>query len=231
MKQLSICIPTWNRYELTIDSFSQVYNDERVKNIIIVDDCSDDEIYVKLALMCRYMDKVHLYQNDTNLDCYRNKREAVSKATTDYCIVLDSDNEIGIDYLDALYKEEWDEDTILMPSFARPMFDYRDYSGITLTKENLAEYIDKPLIETCLNCMNYFVNAKNYLEVWDGSVDPVTSDSLFQNYNWIMSARKFKIVSGLEYEHKVHDGSHYINNVHRTGDFKDILIEKIRNLK
>jgi len=72
---------------------------------------------------------------------------------------------------------------------------------------------------------------KNYLEVWDGSVDPVTSDSLFQNYNWIMSGRKFKIVSGLEYEHKVHDGSHYVNNVHRIGDFKDILIEKIRNLK
>ena len=89
MKQLSICIPTWNRYELTIDSFSQVYNDERVKNIIIVDDCSFDGVYLELATMCNHLDKVHLYQNDTNLDCYRNKREAVSKATTDYCIVLD----------------------------------------------------------------------------------------------------------------------------------------------
>jgi hypothetical protein len=147
---------------------------------------------------------------------------AISLSTTDYCIILDSDNEIDTDYLDKIYEQEWDKDTVLAPDWAMPMFNYTEYANLFVTKDNLSEYIDKPMFETCLNCMNYFVNKHSYCEVWDAEIDPVTSDSLFQNYNWLMSGRTIHIVDGLRYNHLV--------NVQRTGDFREKLIEKIREL-
>jgi len=230
MRQLNICIPTWNRVEMTLQSFEKVYDDDRIKNIIIVDDASDLKYYSELKKHCDTLKKVKLYRNLTNRDCYANKYVATTLSTTDFCILLDSDNQIDKSYIDKVYETEWHDDLILAPEFARPNFDYTAYAELVITKDNIKEYIDKPMFETALNTMNYFVNAKKYGEIWDATVDPVTSDSLYQNYNWIMAGNKIKIVSGLQYEHLVHKESHYINNVQRTGDFREKLIEKIRNI-
>lgn len=230
MRELSICIPTWNRVDMTLNAFAKVYDDKRVKSIIIVDDASDLHIYYELKEKTKDMKKVRLFRNLTNRDCYANKYVAVSLSLTDYCIILDSDNQIDTTYLDKIFEQEWLENVILAPDWAMPMFNYTEYSSLIVSKENLSEHIDKPMFETCLNCMNYFVNKHAYCQVWDAEVDPVTSDSLFQNYNWLMSGRFIHIVDGLRYNHLVHDQSHYINNVQRTGDFREKLIEKIRKL-
>jgi glycosyltransferase involved in cell wall biosynthesis len=230
MRTLSICIPTWNRVEMTLNSFKEVYNDDRVEAIIIVDDASEMHIYNKLKEECYKLSKVKLYRNLTNRDCYANKYVSISLSPTDYCIILDSDNQIDTLYLDKIFEQEWAKDMILAPDWAKPTFNYTEYSDLIISKDNLKEYIDKPMFETCLNCMNYFVNKNAYCDVWDATTDPVTSDSLFQNYNWLMSGRYIHIVHGLRYEHLVHNQSHYINNVQRTGDFREILIEKIRKL-
>ena len=230
MRTLSICIPTWNRVEMTLNSFKEVYNDDRVEAIIIVDDASDEHIYAKLKEECDKLSKVKLYRNLTNRDCYANKYVSISLSPTDYCIILDSDNQIDTSYLDKIFEQEWAEDMILAPDWAKPTFNYTEYSDLIISKDNLKEYIDKPMFETCLNCMNYFVNKDSYCDVWDATIDPVTSDSLFQNYNWLMSGKCIHIVHELRYNHLVHNQSHYINNVQRTGDFREILIEKIRKL-
>ena len=60
MRTLSICIPTWNRVEMTLNSFKEVYNDDRVEAIIIVDDASDEHIYAKLKEECDKLSKVKL---------------------------------------------------------------------------------------------------------------------------------------------------------------------------
>lgn len=230
MKKISFAVTTYNRFEFTVECIDNIINDERIGEIICSDDCSTDGSFELLKFYYSNKPKVKMFQNDKNVDCYKCKYLTVGRCSFDYCIIADSDNLFYKDYLDKIFEQDWDENTILMPSFAKPQFNYRAYSGVTLVKENLKEYIDKPLLETCLNCMNYFVNVKNYLEVWDGSVDPVTSDSLYQNYNWIISGKKFKIVDGLEYEHRIHENSHYINNVVRTGDFREVIMGKIRNL-
>ena len=230
MREICICIPTWNRVEMTLNSFSKVYNDDRIKNIIIVDDASDMQDYNELKKQCDSLEKVKLYRNLTNRDCYANKYVAISLSTTDYCIILDSDNQIDTTYIDKVFQQEWSKDIILAPDWAEPLFNYTEYSNLLVNKENLTEYIDKPMFETCLNCMNYFVNKYSYMDVWDAQIDPVTSDSLFQNYNWLMSGKSIHILDGLRYNNLVHNQSHYINNVQRTGDFREKLIEKIRNL-
>ena len=35
---IRICIPTWNRVEMTLNSFKKVYDDARIDTIVIVDD-------------------------------------------------------------------------------------------------------------------------------------------------------------------------------------------------
>jgi hypothetical protein len=231
--KIGIAIPNWNRDDVLFESFANVYHDERVKQIVISDDASDINIFHSVREKCLSLPKVFLTRNLTNQDCFKNKRTAVSYSDCEWNILLDSDNSIDKTYLDILFSiPEWDEKTIYTPSFAMPHFDFRQYEGVTLTKENIAEYIDKPLLETCLNASNYFINKKEWLRVWDGSTDPVTSDSIWTIYNWLKEGNKLLIVPGLHYQHRVWKNSHYQNNVNRTPPgFHEEVLKKIRSLK
>ncbi len=232
MRTVSLCITTYNRLELTLACIEKVKNDARVDAVHIVDDCSRTEFihYLKLAL--KYEPKVFIYENEVNFDCAKNKREAVSKSTSDYLLLIDSDNQIGTDYLDRIFEEEWDAKTILQPSFAQPLFDFREYEGLTITKANVAQYIGKPMFDTLLNANNNFVNRAEYLKVWDGTIDPVTADSIYFNYCWLANGGKIKVVPNLYYQHLVHGGSHYQNNVSRTpSGFYESVIERLKQLR
>lgn len=232
MRKISVCIPTYNRLELTLKSFEKIKADERVDEIVIVDDCSTDGSFEYLKLALKYESKVKLFKNETNLDCYKNKFTAISKASNDYCILLDSDNEIDTDYLDRIYEQQWDTKIIFQPSFAQPLFDFREYEGLTITKENVAQYISRPMFDTMLNAMNFFVNRNEYLKAWDGTIDPVTADSIHFNYCWLINGGKINVVPNLSYQHLVHSGSHYQNNVARTpSGFYESVIERLKQLK
>lgn len=233
---LNICIPTYNRVDMTLNSFQKVLGDDRVKNVIIVDDDSDLDLNTYGDLLQRIQQlpeslKIITYRNEKNLDCYMNKRQSLKLSTEQWCILLDSDNEIDKSYIDSLYAEPfWKSDTIYAPEYAKP-FDYRKYSGLLITKENVAEYLDKPQFACLLNTCNYFVNREKYLEVFDSSVNPYTADTFYFNYCWLKAGNKIKIVPGLQYEHRIHDGSHYKLNSHKTGNFYSEVKEKLRVLK
>ncbi len=183
-RKISLCFTNYNRDETLLDAFEKVYDDERISEIIVSDDHSEKEYYETLQTYFEYFPKVKMFRNEINLDCYKNKRQAVELASNDWVCLWDSDNIFGKDYIDKLYeKPEWKANTIYTPSFAAPHFDFRPYDNLIITKENVSQYIDKPLFETCLNAANYFVNRDQYLDVWDGSIDPVTSDSIYMCYN------------------------------------------------
>lgn len=228
---ISLCLTTYNRTDLLFDSFNQVIKDERISEIVIVDDHSQMEVFDAIFQYIKDIRKVKLYRNETNIDCYKNKRESVSKATNDWIILFDSDNILTKEYVDAVCKHTWDTNTLLNPSFAKPHFDFRKYADLIVDKTNVGLYMNESSFTTMLNAMNYFVNREEYLRVWDGSVDPVTSDSIFHNYNWLKAGNSIHIVNGLEYEHRVHEGSHYRNNVRRTpANFHYDIETKLRQL-
>lgn len=230
-RTISICIPSWNRSEMTIESFYDVYNDERVSEVVIVDDASDLDIYEDLKSMTDCLPKVKLFRNDINLDCYKNKRRALELATNEWCILLDSDNRIDKKYIDTIFEHDWYKNIIFTPCFAMPTFDFREYSCLQVTHRDVADYVDRPMFETMLNACNYFVNRFEYICSWDGSVDPVTSDSIFFAYCWLRDGNIINVVPGLTYQHKVHEGSHYKNNVHRTAPgFHESILNKLRQL-
>lgn len=232
---VSLCITTYNRDKMLFDSFVNVLDDERISEIIIVDDGSKDEYFSSVTKYCSKIPKVKLFQNRTNLGCYRNKREAISKASNEYVIIFDSDNIITKDYIDKLYSVEWSKNKILAPDRAGP-FDYRRFAGNEVTSKTVARFMTRPAFHACLNTMNYFVNRDEYLRIWDGSIEPWTADTIYQNYNWLRAGNSFYIVPGMEYYHRIdHEGpedkSHYRQHVRKTGYLMTVTIEKLKKMK
>lgn len=217
MKKISLCITNYNRNAYLFKSFEQVLNDDRISEIVIVDDCSDIQLYKAIEERCKYLPKVKLFRNEKNLDVYANKREAISKAENEYCIIFDSDNVIDTGYIDTLYSIEWSQSTILAPDFAQPVFDYRPYSGITFNKTNVAGYAYKGNFACLINTMNYFVHRDTYLSVWQAKDNILGADSIYMNYLWLLAGNNIHCVDGLRYFHRVHD---YANSEHKSNYVK-----------
>ncbi len=232
MRKISIAIPTFKRVEQTVYSFQQVLSDDRVSEVIIVDDASGDGSFAVLRNYFEHEPKVKVYENSFNLDCYMNKHRAMELATEDWAILFDSDNTLTKEYLDAIYSiPKWDAHTIYQPSFSKPHFDFRKWSGLVLTEKNVAQYADTHLM-TALNACNFFINREEYLKVWDGNVNPGSSDSIYFSYCWLCTGREILITPDLEYDHFISpkkDG-HYQLNSHLYVGFHDRLMQKIKSL-
>lgn len=231
---ISVCFTNYNRTDLLFEAITPFLNDNRIDEIVISDDHSLEKVFDEVCAKYKDNEKVQIFRNTENLDCYRNKRQAVKRATNEYVLLLDSDNIFTVEFIDKIFalKEVWEPTIALAPCWAKPHFNFTELSGKTISKQNVASLLNVGSCSTMLNAMNYFVNREEYLRVWDGSVDPVTSDSLYQNYNWLNSGNSIYVVHDLTYEHRVHAGSHYQNNVRRTPQgFHDSIIDKLKNLK
>lgn len=230
-RKVSLAIPNWNRTDMLLESFEKVYSDDRISEIIISDDHSDKEVYHELEKLFALMPKVKMFRNDINLDCYRNKHRAIELATNKWVIIFDSDNILGKDYVDKLYSfYDWRDDFIYAPSFAKPNFDYRQFNNCTISSKNVSKYVEMNMFMTCLNTFNFFINRKRYLQVWDGSINPITSDSEYFNYCWLKSGGFIRIEDGLEYFHRVHDESHFKKNNHLTGNLSNEIKKQLMEL-
>lgn len=233
MREISICIPTWQRTDLLFECFEKVKGNDNITEIVIVDDASDWKIWEEIQERAKDNPKIKLFRNDVNLDCYANKHRSIELASNQWCCLWDSDNVFDFGYLYSLFQIlDWKKDTIYTPDFAMPTFSFQQFSGLLITKGNVAGWVDAPMFSTMLNAANYFVNRDEYLRVWDGSgIDPVTSDSIFTTYNWLAAGNKIQVVDGLHYQHRIHPHGHYNNNVARTpAGFHESILNKLRNL-
>lgn len=240
---ISICLTNFNRTSLLFESFAQVLDDPRITDVVIVDDHSSEhtimEINRMLSELPAHREKIRFFMNDRNLGCYRNKREAVSKALNEWVILLDSDNKISKKYLDAI-SACWlphHKDVLFQPCLAMPHFDFQKYSGKFVRSDNVAGFVEDNTFTTALNAANYFVHRDEYLRVWEDCPEPWTSDTLLQNYNWLKAGNSIYFCPGLEYFHRVEDHgteeeSHYKKHNHRTKrGFHEGLIRKLKAMR
>jgi len=232
---ISICFTHWNRVEMLYDAIRPFLQDSRVTEIVISDDASHLELYNTMYWQYASVDKVKIFRNNNNIDCYHNKAKAIELATNEWVCILDSDNLFNkefVDRLENLWVAGLNEKTVYQPEFAKPHFDFRHLAGVNLNKGNVANYIHDDRTQTCLNAFNYFVNRAEYLKVFDPDMKPVTSDSIYHNYRWLDAGNSIYIVPGLSYQHRVHNGSHYQQNVRRTPDgLHESIIEKLKAMK
>jgi len=238
--KLSLCITTYNRYEMTVESFAQVLNDDRIDDIVIMDDCSTDGSLEKLAKHFKdYQDKVFVCTQPENIGMSRNKRDAIARASNEWCIILDSDNIIAPDYLDAFYNFAVGggimagafnrindiEKFIFCPDFAKPNFDYRAFkcgntnigirSGIYSAQECAHEARDNEF-NCLLNTCNYIVNRDFYLKIYQYNPDHIASDTIWHNYNHLRNGGLLCVVPNMQYFHRVHDGSGFKQDIARN---------------
>lgn len=101
MKDLTICIPTFNRPAFLAWTLERTRRDFPTTRIIVSDNASVDPTYS--STVC-----IELYQQDTNIGAFPNMRAALLAADTQYCVFLADDDYLlpeqvakGIEYLNA----------------------------------------------------------------------------------------------------------------------------------
>lgn len=230
---VSLCITTYNRTDLLYESFRRVIDHPLISEILIVDDCSDMQITAQIWNRFQSHAKIRVRRNETNLGCYHNKKHAISQASNDWVILLDSDNIIDNDYvnrIETLMTAGVNPTTIYQPDWGRPHFNWTAYSGLIVNKGNVSRYAHEASFTTALNAMNYFVNKGEYLRVWEDRPEPWTADSLLQNTRWIEGGNSIYFVPDLSYEHRIHEGSHYREHQHKTGNLYNELVQRLKQL-
>ncbi len=228
--QISLAFTNYNRCGLLLEAFSQVVDDPRVLEIVISDDCSTNGSYEKLRDDFNGHPKVKVFQNEENLGMSRNKAKAISLCTQDWVGIFDSDNEFNRNYLTALHlvwQKGLDDKTFYMPCWAIPNFNYNAYAGLIINKENIKEYLDRPMFEQCLNTCNMVVPRKKYLEVYEHNPTVKEVDTLWMNYLWLKAGYSFYIVPGMTYFHLVHENSgwlsHAAENIKKGEEIKSLI--------
>ncbi len=235
IKQLSLCITNYNRTDKVIRAFEQVVNDDRISEIIIVDDCSLIPNFQELVrLTDPFGPKVKIYRNEENLGMSLNKVESIKKASNDWCILFDSDNIIDSSYLDAVFpmlsSDLKIDDVIFCPDFAKPQFNYQCYSGKLFAFHDIKPFLHESEMGCLLNTCNYVVNKHSYLEVFDFNPEIMGTDTLWFNYLWLKSQKCFYVVPGMQYQHEVHDGSEWLKHASYNLKKGEEIIELIENL-
>lgn len=241
---ITLCIPTYNRVKLVLESFFKIIDNDIITEIIIVDDNSDFSIFEKLKNEINELknNKIKLFRNTENKKAFFNKLECVRKSTNDWIILLDSDNILTQNYIDSIPKE-LEEKTFYLPSHAMcdsPFLNYTVFSNKSIDKEEYKKISQSNdiNIQCMLNTGNYLVNKSIYIESIEKehtllncfALDPFYQIFLgFKNINNF----KLKIVDNMKYYHRLHNdnsdeyGSYYIQNSKSSENFSTYLKSKI----
>lgn len=211
---LSLAITTYNRYEFTIESFSQVIDDARINDIIILDDCSTDGSFEKLVKHFKGIDKVRVMKQLKNRGMSLNKRDAISYARNEWVAIIDSDNVIAPDFFNKFPIASGPlPDIIYCPSFAKPKFDYTKFNNRLFDYSNIGELINDDMGYCLLNTCNYIVHRDTYLKIYEPNQLMKGTDTIWFNYLWLKAGYWFYVVSDMQYFHRVHNGSGFLKDI------------------
>lgn len=215
---ISVCIPTMRRFSSFLkESIPRYLENPHITELVITDETGEDYVEITSAFS---HPKLRVYQNECRLGVLANKQRAASYATSDFIAIIDSDNFADINYFEAFKtffsSYSFSTSCMFLPSFAKPhdKLDYRKYIGTPITRKNIQSLF--PEIETCLNTMNMIIS-REFLATFDilndkpmcdyasGSYDSV----YFSLYGVFNKNATLFVVDGMEYEHRVHDGSYF----------------------
>lgn len=230
---ISLAITSYNRYEMTVESFALVIDDPRIDDIVVLDDCSTDGSYEKLRDHFKENDKVRVIRQAQNRGMSLNKRDAIALAKNDWVIIFDSDNILDDSYLDEL-ENEWNlrwprSNEIYCPSFARPDFDYRALQNYKIDKWNIGSILSGRIGNTAnmlLNTCNYVVNKTEYLKIYQHNDAMKGTDTVWFNYLWLSAGNSFYVVPEMDYYHRIHDDSGFLQDA----DYNMKQSEKIKQM-
>jgi hypothetical protein len=245
----SLCIPTLDRFDDFLSKYLIEYlENEYVDEIIITDENGND--IEKIIRIFPGNKKLILIKNETRLGPFLNKLKACSFAKNEWIVLMDSDNFAQKEYFKKA-KQYIDENIgdskniILAPSKARPNFDFTNLSGFiyekgTFSRNNQAEIKSKEPHNsnsgTLMNTGNYVLNKFliDNLNL-DNERDNISKSSAcdvvyFNTLLFEQLELNLHVVSGMEYNHVVHNGSIYIQTCNKYRDFIHYVYQRYNNL-
>ena len=100
---LTVAVPTMERWSFLQDQVPKYLNDPNVAFVVISDENGKD-INIICELELDSHSKLRLYNNDSVLGVYGNKRQCFLKAPSEWVAVLDSDNKFEPEFFSAFLK-------------------------------------------------------------------------------------------------------------------------------
>jgi len=241
--KISLCIPTYRRYEKFLKKNIELYlKNPYIDEIIISDETGEDIEIIKEQY--KEEAKLKLFKNENILGAFLNKKKSVSFANNEWICLIDSDNYAPISYF-----ESWLEYIKIngidnkyvylpigsIPQSNHPGFNYEMFNNIKINKRNICSLEINGITECLLNTGNYIVNKNNYLETANNFLNELHTecyalDVLFKNALLLLNDSTLVIVPNMKYHHIVHDGSYFIEKQNTYERIRNTLVYVYNNL-
>ncbi len=211
----SVGIAHHNRGSRIARPLRNLLNHKGVSEVVIVDDGSRESEYEALREQVGLIDqagKVSIHRRVENRGALLTKLECVEKCSSDWVLILDSDNTAFTGYLDRLEAlVPSDPSVIHCAAWAYPYFPFNELTGMTLDFEKSSELLRSGVLKRnyLLNDGNYLVNRRKYSEVLSiiGKLPSDVVDVLVVNYLWLSKGGKLEVIPGTKYMHRVDPSS------------------------
>ncbi|NDB83850.1 MAG: glycosyltransferase [Alphaproteobacteria bacterium] len=221
---LTVAIPTMERWSFLKDQVPKYLNDPNVGFVVISDETGKD-----INIICEEMDshiKLRLYQNDTVLGVYGNKRQCFLKAPSEWVAVLDSDNKFEPEFFEAFLKaKERDGDAANKTIYCAGFIQHvnletgtmenktKQFNGMKISRANWNDVLKMPGWNFLLNdgnCIWPRDVIKHFPDLPEDQI--VGTDSIFFMRQAIQAGYTLSVEPTMQYIHTVHDGSHWLQN-------------------
>ncbi len=235
-RHFSVAIPHWNRAALIHRPLWNIVNDERIEEIVIVDDGSHEEEFALLVNNVTRYDRrkiITIYRREENRGAQFTKMECVEKTRGPWMVLLDSDNTLLTNYLDAISElQEHDEKTIYCPDWAFPYFCFHPLSGKKIDFQKTCQLVQQGVLQRIylLNDGNYFFHQKTYLAQLRGleAIQNDVADVMLANYRWLSQGGYLKVMGKASYIHRIDDSSFWMRTPQQSKERVMALFERLK---
>lgn len=218
---LSLCIATFKRWAFLKENLPKYLANPYISEIIITDDEGSDVQKIRETFPDE--PKLRLFINDTQLFAYKNKEEAVSKASNTWVCLMDSDNFAPLAYFEAWARKFTSMDTtqgfVFCPEkLLTTSLRYTELVDVPITRSNVSALANQTTLIS-LNTGNYIFEKDLYLGTLETAHDYARYDGvdvLFKNMHILMHGGALLVVKDMNYDHIVHAGSHWTLNFNET---------------
>ena len=210
-KGFSVAIAHYNRGSRIHVPLLNLIAHPAVREIVILDDGSRASEYRAVEEFVSRMagkEKVRLHRREKNCGALVTKCEAAALCTSEWVLVLDSDNTAFCHYLNRLHSlEPKNPGTIYGACWAFPFFPFHELAGVRMDFEQAVRGVRSGLLRKAymINDGNYLVPRTRYVATATrlGTLRSDVADVMLFNYLWLTEGGTIELLPSTAYFHRV----------------------------